>query len=400
VAWLGVQPTPYNMPLLEFLQDSGRIDLRLFFCGSRLDQPWEVDRYQPRLDPACRQKRWEVRGHYFNPAIVRCLWRDPWDAVVVCGYGQPTMQAAILSCLARRIPFILQGDTHSLRPRSAWKRAIKRMLVFPVLARCHAALGLGILAKRYWESMGIPRENVFVVPFTPHLGPFRETSLRRDSQRIDARRHWQIPDDRVVGIYVGRLVALKQVAMLLEAACCLPSAERPHLILVGDGPERPRLQAMTQRYGLSVTFTGFLQNSDIAPLYAAADFFVLPSEHEAWGIVVAEAAAAGLPLILSDQVGAAYDLLDEDRNGFMVRHSSVVAWRKALERCLGDRHRLLEMGKRSCEIVRDWTCEQSARRFFLALQRALPGMDLICDGVLEGEKSTTTHVEARSIGRA
>ena len=172
VAWLGVEPAPYNMPLLEYLHQSGELEMHLFFCAAHIDQAWALEQYDYLVEPESRRRAWALCKCYWNPAILRTLLRQRWDVVVVSGYSNPTMQAAMLSSLVRRIPFIIQGDTQLLRPRSWWRRAIKRLLVRPVVSRCGAAVGVGELARQYWESLGVPKGRAFVVPCSSHLAEF------------------------------------------------------------------------------------------------------------------------------------------------------------------------------------------------------------------------------------
>ena len=142
-------------------------------------------------------------------------------------------------------------------------------------------------------------------------------------------------------------------------------------MIVGDGPERPALEAKAREHSLPVRFLGFRQNDEVARFYAAADFFALPSEQEAWGVVAAEAAASGLPLLLSDQVGAAHDLLEPGRNGFLIRSGDVDAWRSALERATLRPEDLKAMGDRSRAIVSRWTLPELANQVFAAIRTAL-----------------------------
>jgi glycosyltransferase involved in cell wall biosynthesis len=332
-----------------------------------------------------------VGGLYFNPAIAKAVLRERWDAVVLAGYAHWTMRAAMLICLARRIPFLIHSDTHQLRPRSWLKRAAKRWLLYPLLRHAAAGLGLGRLQRQYWEQVGLPAERVFTVPLTGHLERFGLADAERAMRRAALRREWAIPDSTVVGMFVGRLVAVKALDVLLAALAGMAPERRPLLVLVGDGPERAKLEAMARQWSLPVRFVGFCENEDVPALLAAADVFVLPSREEGWAIVVAEAMAAGLPVLLSDQVGAAYDLLEAEGNGFAFKAGSVGDLQRALERSVEERARLAEMGRRSRTIIAGWNVETASREFFLALEVALargkgrgPGQERETAGQLRG----------------
>jgi glycosyltransferase involved in cell wall biosynthesis len=371
IAWVGVEPTPYNFPLFALLRENEQFEFSFFFCTRQNDQPWTIPGEQTLIAAESAARPWSVLGRPFNPAIVRAILRRPWDAVVVAGYGLPTMQAVIIACLLRRIPFLIWSDTQLLRHRSWWKPLIKRLLVFPAVRRCGAALGAGRMACKYWESVGIPSDRIFLVSCANHLGNFRLEPERREALRSRLRQEAGIPDDATVGICIGRLVACKGLDLLLGGAGLLDPTQRPYLLLVGDGPERPALEQFVRAHSLPVKFLGFRQNEELPGLLAAADFFVLPSRADAWGVAVAEAMAMGLPVVLSDQVGAAYDLLEDGRNGYLVSQQSSAAWRTALGRCITEKDKLKAMGERSLEIIASWTREASADQLWKAIDVAL-----------------------------
>ncbi len=106
---------------------------------------------------------------------------------------------------------------------------------------------------------------------------------------------------------------------------------------------------------------------------AAADVFVLPSVEETWGIVANEAMNFGLPLVVSDLVGCAPDLVREGENGFVVAHDDVEALTGALERLVSNRDVRERFGARSLEIVSEWTYDVAAEGIVQACQATLAG---------------------------
>src|SRR5919201_5413776 len=98
------------------------------------------------------------------------------------------------------------------------------------------------------------------------------------------------------------------------------------LIVVGDGPEKRALESLAPR---GVRLVGHAGRDELARWYAAADAFVLPSRSEAWGMALSEAAAAGLPLVVTHAVGAAHDLVEHGTNGLVVATGDESALREA-----------------------------------------------------------------------
>jgi glycosyltransferase involved in cell wall biosynthesis len=168
---------------------------------------------------------------------------------------------------------------------------------------------------------------------------------------------------------------VKRCDLLLCAAARLAARGLAFdLLIAGDGPERKPLEKQARTLGLDrVRFLGSLPTNKLPELYAAADIFVLPSDHEPWGAVTCEAAACRLPLVLSDRVGAAPDVLEDGVSGHLFPAGDEEALAGALERLLEDPAKRRRMGAMSALRVRDFTHGVSERRFMDALHRALGG---------------------------
>ena len=131
--------------------------------------------------------------------------------------------------------------------------------------------------------------------------------------------------------------------------------ERKSLIFVGDGNLRQSLQDFVDELGAeSVYFFGFKNRTEIPNFYAISDVLVLPSVRETWGIVVNEAMCFGLPVIVSEQVGAGRDLIIDGQNGYNVgiQIESLSQGLKAIAE-LSDEDRAL-MGLKSVETIEKW----------------------------------------------
>jgi glycosyltransferase involved in cell wall biosynthesis len=185
------------------------------------------------------------------------------------------------------------------------------------------------------------------------------------ADRLSARGN----DGDVVVLSVGRLVPEKGFDVLL---CAIAQAgdERLRLVIAGDGPEATRLTELAEELGVPMEIKGDLPEAALAAEYVAADIFALLSRHEPWGVVVNEAAASGLPLVLSDRVGAAYDLLRDGENGFLLTAGDVAAAAAALGRLAADAGLRNSAGARSRELVRDWGYERSVENFLAAVREA------------------------------
>jgi glycosyltransferase involved in cell wall biosynthesis len=204
---------------------------------------------------------------------------------------------------------------------------------------------------------------------TVDVGAFGELADRLAVRRPELREELGLASDDVVVLSVARLAPEKRHDLLVRAVA---RAGNPRLVLalVGDGPERGALEKLAESLRTRLVLTGDRPWDQVAEAYASADVFALLSERETWGVVVNEAAACGLPLVLSDQVGAAADLLQDGENGALVPAGDVDAAASALRRYADDASARLAAGARSRELARRWGYEPSVEAFVEAVREA------------------------------
>jgi glycosyltransferase involved in cell wall biosynthesis len=224
-------------------------------------------------------------------------------------------------------------------------------------------LVVGSLAQESVVALGADPARVRVFANTIDVEAWIERAAGLAARRSELRAAIGLGDQDVAVLSVARLVPEKGLDVLLRAAA---TAEvRP--VLVGSGPGRAYLDS----FGGYAIFAGELPADLVAEAYVAADVFALLSAHEPWGVVVNEAAATGLPLVLSDRVGAAADLLRVGQNGLLVQYGDVSAAAAALTRLAGDPELRRSYGDRSRELAWSWGYEPSVENFGEACREAI-----------------------------
>ena len=192
----------------------------------------------------------------------------------------------------------------------AWFWRIKRM----VLRRSTAIIANASAAADVAAHLSnVPRRRFDVIAngvALPALPTQHESALLRRHVRAAIAA----PQDRMMGLFVGRLVPEKNLACLLRAMARLPQAERPWIALAGDGPLRTELQRSIASMRLEDDIALLGERDDVADLTAAADYFVLPSSHEGMPNALMEAMASGCPAVAS-RVGGIPALLEHEANG-------------------------------------------------------------------------------------
>ena len=134
-------------------------------------------------------------------------------------------------------------------------------------------------------------------------------------------------------VAVGRLMAEKGFDVVIEAVALMDTAQRPEVVIVGDGPDRSRLEALALRRGVNATFAGAVAPGEVGEWYRRARLVCVPSRREGFGMITAEALAAGRPVVATN-VGAAPQFITDGVNGCLVPPDNAEALSAALTKAL------------------------------------------------------------------
>jgi glycosyltransferase involved in cell wall biosynthesis len=205
----------------------------------------------------------------------------------------------------------------------------------------------------FFAKYGMDRRRMFLFPLEPDYAAIEALT----PQQIEAvRERFQLSAARRRIVYSGRLIELKRVDLIIDAFAAI-AAERPQwdLLIVGDGPLRQELERrVPSELRSRVTWTGFVDDpSVLAALYKLSDVLVLASNHDAWALVINEAAAAGLAIICTEVVGAAPELVRQPLNGYLFPVGDLNALKERLLLTTAA-DRIDAMKAASVAIVSDW----------------------------------------------
>lgn len=369
-------PIQYFAPLYRELSRRPEIDLTVFFCsdyslgafhdpGFGRSVQWDtplLEGYRWRLPPSAKgapaTDRFVARP---NLDIVREIASGRYDALWVHGYMHATVWLTVAAARARGMTVLLRDEQTLLKRRPWHRRVIKEPLLRALLSQC-SGLYIGEENRRYLRRYGMPERRLFFAPYAVDNGFFRRRAEELASERTALRRSFGIPADTPAALFVGKFVEKKQPLRVIEAFARASRSNPCLLIMAGDGPLRPEAEALARRLGVpGVRFAGFLNQTELPAAYASADLFVLPSSHdETWGLVVNEAMIFGLPVVVSDRVGCARDLVRDGENGFVVPHDDPDALARAIETLAADRALRERFGAHSRRNVDAYSVERAA----------------------------------------
>lgn len=311
------------------------------------------------------------------------------DVCAIAGYSHPGMLAMLDWCNRNGRPAVLMSDsTRYDDVRRWWKESFKRRL----LRRYSAAFVAGVRHREYLQSLGFRKpisvgyDVVDNAHFCPVSTPLPSVSLelpRRPFFLACARFIQKKNLPRLLEAYAAYRSAINEhtavsreedpnLSALPPSSSCYREVARAKLwdlVLLGEGPLRPALSAQIQALGLqdSVLMPGFKPYEELPTYYARASAFVHCSTSEQWGLVVNEAMASGLPVIVSHRCGCVPELVHEGENGFTFEPTDTVALSALMTRIaqMPESARRI-MGQASQRIVQSWDLEC----FSLGLQAA------------------------------
>jgi glycosyltransferase involved in cell wall biosynthesis len=368
VAFVSPEPTPYRAPLLDRIAALPELDLTVIYAAQTVaSRSWQVEIDHPAVFlsginlPGAR----EVLRHDYpiTPGILGTLVDVRPDVLVVSGWSTFASQASIAWGRLRRVPYVLLVESHDAGPKAGWRRQVKTTAVPPIVRGASSVLVVGSLARESVIALGADPPRVRVFANTIDVAAWIERADSLGARRKELRTAIGLGDEEVAVLSVARLAPEKGLDVLLRATS--EAGVRP--VVVGSGPGRTYLESI----GGDAIIAGELTGDRVAEAYVAADVFALLSAHEPWGVVVNEAAATGLPLVLSDRVGAAADLLRVGQNGLLVPYGDVSAAAEALARLAGDPELRRSYGDRSRELAWSWGYEPSIENFVEACREAI-----------------------------
>ena len=292
IAIVTTEPTASRVPQLDLLARRDGIDLTVFYAASSvqgrtwsltLDHPHEILR-----GPAIPLTRVLHHDYPVTPSLWRKLNHGDFDCLVIWGWSTFASQLAIAWCRTHRVPYVLFAESHFGEQRRMWVRALKRLVVPFVVRGAATWLVTGTLAREHLVHYGADPARTWTFANTVDVAALGGRADELRPRRSQIRKRFGFTNDDVVVLHAGRLLPVKGVDVLIEAAAL---ARGVKLLIVGDGPRRSALEREAASVGIDATFAGFLAGDQLVEAYVAADIFALLSRRETWGVVVNEAAA-------------------------------------------------------------------------------------------------------------
>ena len=285
-----------------------------------------------------------------SPLIAERLKAFGPDVVLVYGHAQANVFRAIWWCRRNKVPLMTIGDSELLTERSAVRRIAKDGIVRAIFRRYSAFLSVGDRNADFYAHYGVPRDRIFRCPFTIDETTYRAARADRAKLRAEARREYGIAEDAIIALFVGKLSSRKRPVDLIEALAQTKS--KVTALYAGNGEEMEAAKARAAATGVDARFAGFVNVDKLPALYCAADMLVHPSQADPHPLICSESACVGLPMLLSDRIGAAgpTDIARPGENALIFPCADIAALAGLIDTLAGDPARRTAMGERSLAI--------------------------------------------------
>ncbi len=379
-------PTQYSSPMWRRFSKDPNLEVLVAYCGLQGAQPHvdpgfgvEVSWDLPLLDdyPWVEIKNISptaARNGFFsliNPGIWKLIRTKNFDAIAIfTGYMCVTFWIALAAAKLSGTAVMYGTDATALYPLDGrgWKVPVKRRFWPHLFRMANVVIAPSSGTAELMRSLKIPQDRIQLMPYVVDNHWWIENARRVDRKAV--RAAWGVPEDALVVLFCAKLQPWKRPMDVLEAFHRLNSPKM-YLVFAGDGPLRKQLEFEALKLGVAerVRLLGFINQSALPGVYCSSDVMVLPSQYEPFGLVVNEAMLCGCSVIVSDRVGARFDLVRNGETGCVYPCGDVAALCGHLRQILLDPSVLCRRREAARERIARWSPEAYVQSFVQAVVR-------------------------------
>ena len=383
-------PVQYMSPVLRRMAQHPQVDLLVGYCTLRGAEATYDPDFAATLKwdvPLLEGYEWtEIPNQgsgsesFFglcNFGVWNLIRHGQFDAIVcLTGYIRASFWIAFFAARSVGAAFLFGTDANSLAPRDSrsWKIYTKKFLWPRLYSLADQVVVPSTASYNLLRSLGISEGRITVTPYSVDNDWWKEQSLRVDWPAV--RRSWGVAPEASVILFCAKLQPWKRPLDLLRAFA-LARVPGSALVFAGEGPLRSELETEAASLGIveRVHFLGFVNQSQLPSVYTGSDLMVLPSEYEPFAVVVNEASCCGCPVIASDRVGAAQDLIAPVNPSFIYPCGNVAALGQILTVALADLNVLTKCGQAARKRMETWSIQENISGTVEAISRAIARLD-------------------------
>jgi len=320
-------PTPYQIDFFTALSDYFELSVT-YYAEIQNDRQWTLSQSTSLYKVRFLKNNWLAKtfqkfmlDFHFSNSIFKIAGKEKSAFVILGGnYFIPNTIIALIVLKLRGKKVFWFGE-RLLPNNSAFKLFLKKLLLLPLRMGCDGILAIGNTAVESYAKYGF-KQPKFNIHYNINNTNFLPRAIHNNS-----------PDEsnRQIILTSGSLIARKGMDIAIKAFQGLSPAlkKNKQLWIIGDGGLREELTILAAGDN-DIVFMGFKEKNEVAATFKQASFFLFCSRYDGWGLVVNEALAAGLPVVVSNTTGAS-ELIENSVNGFVVNSQDPGKYTEALE---------------------------------------------------------------------
>ena len=346
------EPTKYILDLIDELKDINYIDFDFYFLYKYKTQKWRINSKLNFLPS---------NFFLFNIFFLNLLIQNKYDIVHLCGWGNLKLLSLMLISLIFKIPITIESDTPLDLTSISYFKKFKRLFYKIFLPLPKLFLPAGKSQRKHLIKYGVKSKKIKKVNMTVKIQDFimfKENFAEKS--KIKTRKNFKISENSILFLFVGRLIKEKGLDLFIKSfKKALEKNNKIHLLIVGGGPLFHDLKSSIQDCN-NITLVGPLYDRDLLKAYSSADIFVLPSISETWGLVINEAMASSLPLLVNRQVGCIDDLVFDKKNGIIFDFNNHKYLVESILFLADNKNIRYKMALNSKKTISNWTLRNQA----------------------------------------
>lgn len=381
LAILDTHPVHYRTSLYKKISENSKIDLKVYFCSD--------SGLKKQYDPAFGKSiKWfdEIKGfnykflkNYYlrkNPIPPKGLWnfkiikelkKEKFDAIIIYGYSSFTSKLAMIYSKIISLPVIFREEIDEIKGNII-KRIIKKVFYLIYLKLPNVFLYSYKKNKKFYERFGVDTNKLFFHPCAVDNNFFQKRKKELINKKDVIKEKFGIKRNRKIILYVGKLVKRKRPFDLLKAYEKLSEKNDISLLFIGEGDQKKELEKYVKDKKIkNVFFKGFVNQKKLPKFFIIAEIFVLPSEYDPSPKQLNEAMNFALPVIVSNKIGTANDLVKHKKQGLVYNCGNINELKKYLNKLINNKDLRKKIGERFFKKNSRWNFDKDVNATINAL---------------------------------
>lgn len=342
-------PAPYR---IDFYNELGKsINLTVIFeakGAEGINFNWNID--EIKYFKAIFLNEGNIKEKRVDWKIFKYLNEKKYDHIVITNYSYFTEMAALIYMKIKRIPYYFETDGGLIRKENIIKRYYKKFLV----SNAKGYFSPSKSSDEYLIFYGALKNRIFRYPFTSLKSKNILNDTCTKEEKIELRKLLGIKEKFVI-LAVGQFIHRKGFDILLKA--CKNLEDDVGVYIIGGKITKEYLDIIKEFKFKNIYFEEFKTNHELQQYYKSADVFILPTREDIWGLVINEAMANGLPIITTNACVAGLELVNNNKNGFIINTNDEIELLKKIQFLLKNTNKLKSMQRESLNNIRNYTIE-------------------------------------------